>query len=163
MSQLTFYKYATWGLLVLNIAIVAFMFLMRPGRGPRPTASANNFRNEVIRALDLTEDQENTFIQLAAEHGQSLRAISEEQQRLLPPYFKSLTDSSKEIDEEAILRQFEQLERQKIEITHQHLLDVKSRLQAEQLANFDGFVDRFIDKLLLDNGRKPPPPKKRRQ
>ncbi len=162
MSQLTFYKYATWGLLVLNIAIVAFMFLMRPGPRSRPTASSNNFRNEVIRALGLTEDQENTFKQLAAEHSQSLRAISEQQQGLLPPYFKSLSDSSKKIDEEAILRQFEQLERQKIEITHQHLLDVKSRLRGEQLANFDSFMDRFIDKLLLDNGRKPPPPKKRR-
>lgn len=157
MSQLTFYKYASGGLLLLNIVVLAFFLLTKPGHQPQPPS--NNFQSEVIDALDLDTQQASAFRALAEDHNQQMRSISGQQQQLLMPYFESLTSSSPTIDSEGVLNQFQQLEREKIEVTYQHFQEIKSMLTKEQLTGFETFMDTFIHTLLLDKKKNPPPPK----
>lgn len=155
MSQLKFYKYATWGLLFLNIAVLAFFLLTKP---KPPHHSPNDFQSEVIEILNLNSQQKSTFRKLAEAHNQKMKSIIEQQQKLLPPYFESLADSSSNIDKEAILNQFQQMEREKIEVTYQHFQDIKLILDENQLPHFEKLIGRLVDKLLLNNKKNPPPP-----
>ncbi len=157
MSQLKFYKYATWALLFLNIAVLGFFLLTKP-RPPHHPAP-NDFQLEVIKILDLNDQQVSTFRRLAKEHNQKMNLINEQQRTLLPPYFESLSDPSKIINEDTILSQFQQLEREKIEVTYQHFQDLKSMLDASQLPYFEQLMGKFINELLLGQKKNSPPPK----
>ena len=157
MSQIKLYKYATWGLLFLNIAVLAFFLLTKPK--PQHHPPSNNFQSEVIEMLDLNTQQASTFKALAEAHNQQMRSISGQQQQLLIPYFESLTNPSSTIDSDGVLSQFQQLEREKIEVTYQHFQDIKSMLNEEQLPDFENFMNTFIHTLLLDEKKNPSPPK----
>lgn len=159
MSQLKFYKYATWGLLFLNIAVLSFFLLTKPG--PRQHPPSNNFQAEVIEILNLNNQQVFTFRKLGGEHNQKMKSINEQQAKLLPPYFESLTNLSENIDKNDILNQFQQLEREKIEVTYQHFQHLKSLLNEEQLPLFDEFIQKFIDNILLKKEQNRPPPRPR--
>lgn len=154
MSQLKFYKYATWALLLLNMGLLVFFLLTKP-RPPHPPPP-HQFQAEVIELLELNEQQISTFKKLAEEHGQKLTSINEQQQKRLPSYFNSLITSSNPINNDSILVELQRLEREKIEVTYQHFQDIKSMLNKNQLPHFENLMERFIDRLLL---KKSPPTK----
>lgn len=145
MSQIKFYKYAISGLLLLNIAMLAFFVLTKPRSGNPPPPS--NFESEAIRILDLNSEQIATFERLVREHNQMMRAIDEKQRELIIRYFESLSDTSLSVEELDVLNSFEQSEREKIKNTHVHLEEVKSILNNDQLPNFDIFMNDFLQKL----------------
>lgn len=157
MNQLKFYKYATWVLLFLNIAILGFFLLIKP-RPPHPS-HPHQFQAEVIEILALNEQQVSAFKQLAQEHGQKMTSVNAQQQKLLLPYFKSLTTISNRMNKDSILVEFQQLERKKIEVTYQHFQDIKLMLNKNQLPHFENLMGRFIDRLLLTKEKKSPPTK----
>lgn len=157
MTQLTFYKYAIGGLVLLNIAVLTFFLLTKPK--PPHHAPPHHFQAEIIDILDLDKQQAATFKTLAKEHHQQMKSIKEQQQQLLLPYFESLTNSAEDIDKEKILNQFQQQEREKIEVTYQHFEEVKKLLNKKQLSHFKQLMKKFIDKLLFDKQKKTPPPK----
>lgn len=157
MSQLNFYKYATWALLFLNLAVLVFFILTRPRHHHHP--STKDFRSEVINILNLNDQQQSAFRKLAHEHNQSMIMLKEQQQDLLPPYFANLAEPSESIDPDKILTKFQQLEREKIEVTYQHFQDIKNLLNQEQLPYFKGLMGKLIDELLLEKQVPPSPPK----
>ncbi len=157
MDQLKFYKYATSGLLLLNVAIIAFFFLTRP-KHPRPRP-AENFSEEVKEILNLTEQQTQTFATLAREHSEAMRSINDQQQRLVLPYFERLTDSSITLTRDSVLSEIQQLERQKVEVTYRHLEDLKGLLNKDQLPHFKVFMQRFTHRVLGGDKKSPPLPK----
>lgn len=155
MNQLTFFKYATWGLLVLNIVGLTFFLLTKPR--PSHRSSPHDFQAEIIETLQLDSQQVATFRKLAYDHRQNIQSINEQQQQLLPPYFESLSDPATGIDGDSILNQFQRIEREKIELTYQHFLDLKLMLDESQLPHFDSLIDRLVDRLLLEKGKNRPP------
>ncbi len=157
MNQAKFYKYAAWSLLLLNVVIIAFFFLTKPG--PPPPKQGINFQSEVIDLLQLEGQQVTTFRKLATEHYQKSKSINDQQQKLLLPYFENLIDPSMAINEEDILSQFQELEGEKIKITHQHLQDIKNILDDTQIPHFERFAKRFIDQILIEKEKKPAPPR----
>ncbi|MBK8500896.1 MAG: hypothetical protein IPL46_01095 [Saprospiraceae bacterium] len=112
MSQLKFYQYASWSLLFLNIAVLAFFFLTKPK--PPHHQSPGDFQSEVIEILHLNSRQVSTFRELAYEHNEKMKSINGRQQRLLPPHFERLSSPLESIDEDIILNEFQPLEREKI-------------------------------------------------
>ena len=161
MKMLQFYKFAALGLFILNLARIAFFLMTKPK--PRPPQHNNNttraFLPQAIKMLHLNEEQEAFFNQSAKAHNQKMEAITKQQQKLLVPYFQTLTDSSKNIDTAMVLSQFQQLEVDKITSTHQHFQDVKSILKPEQQPDFKSFMNKALDILLFNKKKNPPPPK----
>lgn len=160
MSQLTFYKYASLSLLLLNVAIIGFFLLTKPA--PPPRAGGENFQDEVIEMLSLNEEQVTSFRAFAQEHKQKMTGINEQQKKLLRPYFESLANPSIEVDQTDALSQFQQLEREKIEVTYQHFQDLKAILDEAQLTHFERFIRRYVDVILAGGQKRSPPPKDRR-
>lgn len=156
MSQISFYKYATWGLLLLNLGMLAFFFLTKPKHPHQPTPNA--FQNEVIERLRLNAQQERTFRTLAAEHGQQMVSINEQQQQLLLPYFESLAAPANQMDKDSLLSRYQELERAKLEFTYQHFEEIESMLDENQLVYFEGIVHKFIDRIVLKSEKNIRPP-----
>jgi len=147
MNQIKFYKYAIWALVVLNMVVLAFFLLTKP-RHPHHS-SPKKFQSEVVKTLNLSSQQEVGFKKLAREHHQKMKSMNEQQQKLLLPYFENLIEPSESIEIDSLLNQSQQLEREKIELTHQHFQDLKQLLNKEQQPLFKGLMRKFIDKLLL--------------
>ena len=99
MKQLQLFKYATLGLILLNIGIILFFFLTKP-KPPRPMPEGPNNHAMDRRAIDLLgldENQVVAFRDLARAHSREMRTINEEQRQLLEPYFVAVMDSTAEI------------------------------------------------------------------
>lgn len=155
MSQLTFYKYASLSLLLLNVAVIGFFLLTKPA--PPPRMGEHNFQYEVIEMLHLNEEQVTSFRAFAQGHNQQMTSINEQQQKLLRPYFESLANPSVGMDKASVLNQFQQLEREKIEVTYQHFEDLKLILNEVQLTHFETFISRYIDVFLSGETKGMPP------
>ncbi len=152
MSQLKFYKYATFSLLLLNILLIGFFFLHRPPHSP------NNMKGKrtAMEALKLSDKQHDTFLGFAEKHVQHMHSIEEQQKELLNDYFLQLINTSKNIDSDSLLSKVQLLEREKIEKTYQHLEEVKSLLKKEQYIYFEGFMNHIMRVLLGKKREKKP-------
>lgn len=152
MKQLQFYKYSAAGLLVLNLAMVAFFFLTAP---PHQGGRADGQRAVDILKLDRQQDE--SFMPLAREHMQLMDDFNDQQRSLLKPYFNSLVEQNDTYNSDSLLHQVQLIERKKIESTYQHFQDVKALLRPEQEARFAAFVDHALQRILLEQSNQGPP------
>ena len=161
MKQLQFFKYATIGLLLLNIGIILFFFLTKPEPpGPMPGKPGNHaMDHRVVNLLNLNDDQAKVFRGLAKAHSQEMREINEAQRQALQPYFANVVHPDPEGETDAQLEDILQMERRKIEITYQHFEDVKAILEPSQLPHYDRFVNESLKMILGSGGKNPPPPR----
>ena len=156
MKLFQLYKYATWGLLVLNISMIAFFFLTGP---PRPSHPNNSKKIPLKMILD--EQQDKSFSSLAKQHQQKMVDFNQQQRDLLLPYFIRMIDPSITIDSDSLLKQVQILEQKKIKSTYLHFQDIKSILRPEQHPSFEKFVERAVGRILLGQEKRPNPPKGR--
>ncbi len=154
MKQLQFYKYATIGLLLLNLGMLTFFFLTKPKHHSR-----KDFKRGAVDILKLDDEQRETFFNLVKGHQQKMKVFSQHQKELLSPYFNSLIDST-EVNQD-VFDKVEELERQKIESIYQHFQEIKSILREEQMPGFEEFMNHVMKRILSNSERKPPPPKGR--
>lgn len=155
MDKLKFYRYSALGLLVLNLAIMAFFFLYRPMAGgpmgpPQPTHVE----------LDFDEQQKEAFHDLVETHQAEMQRINRQQKELLAEYFNTLSES--QMDSSVMVPQrYTDLEAEKISATYEHFLQVKALLNAEQQQKFPTFVERTLKNILGRGGNRPPNRRKR--
>jgi len=164
MNQVKFYKLAIGGLLLLNLAVLAFFIITKPkphrgGPHHHHEPSQHGFEPEAITILDLDEEQISNFKNLANNHAHKMTSITENQQKLLLPYFESISDPVIEVDNDQTLNLIQKLELEKIQATRQHLLDVKNLLNKDQQSRFNKFAEKIIAKILKQGKKKPLPPK----
>ena len=126
MNQKKIYITIILGLVGLNIVVLAFFLLTRPR--PQHHPPPKKFQSEVVKILRLNKQQATTFNALADEHRLQINAINERKAKLLLPYFERLADTSKRIDADSLLNQFQQAEKEKIEATYQHFQEIKKIL-----------------------------------
>ncbi|MFK7926342.1 MAG: hypothetical protein AB8H47_30625 [Bacteroidia bacterium] len=159
MDQIKFYRFVIAGLLLLNLFVLAFFLFTqtepRPNRAPRGTS----FQAEVPGILELDSTQQLIFNDLADRHSQQTTNINQQQQALLLPYFESIADSSVDLDTEFALTQFQKLEREKLVITRQHFLEVKSILAPQQIPLFKILMERITDRVVRQEKKRRPRPK----
>lgn len=154
MKKLQFYKYTTWGLLGLNLAMLAFFAFSKPHHSLR-----KGKRGGIVKRLDLNQQQYGEFQDYAKLHHQTVTTISRRQEHLLKPYFYQLADSTLTVDSVAVLDEVQQLERKKITAIHQHFQDVRSILRKEQEPKFELFINDILKNLFKKRKIKRPPPK----
>lgn len=154
MTQLQFYKYATWALLVINAAVLSFFLLTKPhpkGEGP---GGPRSLENDAVQLLQLDEQQYKMFIELAVDHSQQLRSIEKEERDELRRYFDQLLQESNDSTQLDILEQVKLLEGSKVTITYKHFQEVKALLRPEQQEYFEGFMKKALRLLLVEERRR---------
>ena len=150
MDKLKVFQIATVGLLLLNIILMAFIFLARPPRGGgKPPRAAER--------LGLDEVQNDQFRELAKAHQRQMRTTNDRQTELLQAYFLQLTTDSAATPG-PLPAGVATLEQEKINSTYQHFLEIKKILRPEQQAAFPGFIDNMLQRILLKKSKNRPPP-----
>lgn len=144
MEQVKFYKYTTFVLVILNLSMVAFFFLMKP------KGQHHNGRN-VVEILKLEKTQNDTFLQYADAHKALMKEFDEQQKALLKTYFQTLTDTTDLAITDSLLTEVQKVEREKIESTYEHLEDVRSILNEEQQPYFQEFMNRVYGRILSES------------
>ncbi len=157
MNQEKFYIYIIFALLALNIGVLSFFIFNKTGA--RPHLASNNVETEIIRILNLNEQQISTFTVMARDHEDKIDDIREQQEHLISPYFASLTTSKVSTNQDSLLKQFQLLEREKIEATYKHFQEIKKLLSEDQQSDFKILIDKFINRNLSRRKKSPPPPK----
>lgn len=155
MSKLNFYKYAAFGLLLLNLALVAFFFLTKPRHPGHPRGGPKNAKD----SLQLDEQQHEAFLENAKRHTSEMEQLNDHQRTLLQTYFQQLFNQDLSVASDSLLGEFQLLEKQKIESVFQHFQAVQSILRPEQMADFESFVRRILNDALLPKKNNRPPPK----
>lgn len=156
MKPLQFYKYAAFGLLALNIAILTFFFMTRH---KRPHHSKKEGKAVIAKTLKLNDSQHSKFIALAEAHVHEMNQFDAKQKDLLTPYFYMLIDSSYSSTSDSVMSSILLLERHKIESTYAHFKDVQTILSKEQEEDFKDFMNIAIGRILLDQQKMKRPPK----
>ena len=152
MSQLQFYKYAALFLLLINIGVVSFFWMGNQAPAPRKVGNASE-------QLHFDEAQHQEFLKIVAVHQEEMELLNVQQRDLLSDYFRTLMDSSIQIDKEQQIQKVQALEKRKIEGAYQHLEDVRNILHEGQLIYFEEFM-KHVMRVLLENEQKNPPPPK---
>ena len=154
MNKLKIYQWATWCLLLLNLAMLCFFMLTKPKH-----PNNKNFNNAVKREMDLNEEQEKLFLVSAAKHREQLAIISDRQQVLWQSYFKSLSSPDTLIKNDSVITELKNLEFQKIAVTTTHFTEIKSFLKPAQYKGFSVFQQRLLERNFNKDKNIPPPPK----
>ncbi len=155
MKQLQFFKYATISLILLNVILLGFLLFKRP---PFPHKKDNNQKN-AKEYLNLSKEQNESFLKLANQHIQDMKDLNEQQRDLLKVYFEGLVYPNDNHTQDSILLKVQDVERTKIESTYQHFTDVKKLLDPDQHKGFEVFLNHAIDRILLKEKKRSLPPK----
>jgi len=154
MGKLQFYKFATLGLLLLNVSMIAFFLLTKP---PHHHSKEGRTTMRADQRMHLDKAQHQTFLDYADKHKVRMKAINEKQGELLKPYFYTLVDTTQEVNTQNILEEVKTLEGQKIEFVYQHFKEVKSVLRKEQYVYFKSFVDNVFERIVKGKKDSNPP------
>lgn len=150
MEAIKLYRWATWGLLALNVAILAF-FLLAP---PPPPGGARPGRAPA--ALDLNEDQTKQFTDFVKLHSTKMQQINQEQSELLQAYFAPLHEGEVDGLLPPLSAKFAELEQEKVAATYQHFLDVEGILEPAQKDAFPDFVKDALGNIFRKGRKKGP-------
>jgi hypothetical protein len=157
MSQVKFYKFATIGLILLNVLILSFFIFTMPKKGGPPPGERPKFQSQVVETLKLNQDQQKEFDRLAKMHSELMKGINKEKSELIKPFFKNLTKDTIDINKDELLEKIEKLEGKRIIYTYDHFDDLKATLDANQIIAFEELMELFTDRLVMSNNNTPPP------
>lgn len=142
MDKLKVYQVATFSMILLNLSLLAFLFLGGPGHN-----RANHYSSE----LELDAEQKSQFQQLTKDHSQLVRRLNEQEVTLLEAYFQKADEFETPPSFPAEVLDIKQ---QKVTATFQHFQDIKSILRPEQKELFPSFINQSLERILRKRGKK---------
>lgn len=148
MDQIKFYKFAIYGLILLNVLVLGFFLLSSSKQEMNRPRPHHNFETEVAGFLEFTSDQQVVFDQSHDRHEKQMRRINQEEEELLLSYFDNIANPTEEMDSALVITQFQQLQRQKLVLTQQHFLEIKSILNTDQLVDFESLMRRVAERIV---------------
>ncbi|RNC85762.1 MAG: hypothetical protein ED557_03020 [Balneola sp.] len=162
MKKSTFFIIAAIILFILNGILIALV-LQKPAYPIPQEAKQGELKLRIGEQLNLSEQQVQDHRRLADEHFRGMRRLTEQQKRLARDYFSSLSRiDANSSDTSDVLDEISELEAQKIQLTYEHLNDIKSLLDEDQLPLFDSILDEILKVMLNDQKNAPPPPRQPR-
>lgn len=150
MEPIKLYRWATWSLLALNVAILAF-FLLAP---PPPPGGAPPGR--APDALALNEDQTKQFTEFVKQHSSKMQQINQQQSELLQVYFAPLHEEKAHGLLPPLSAKFAELEQEKVAATYQHFLDIEGILEPTQKEAFPDFVKDALSNIFRKSRKNRP-------
>jgi hypothetical protein len=155
MSQLKIYRSISVLLLILNLAMLIFFFRTK---GPHSRHRGPQM-NHIHEILDLDSEQSDRFKSLVTEHKEAMLSISKNQRNLINQYFSPLKSPDSKKENSQILIDYNSAEERKLETTYAHFQAIKALLNADQVINFNKFMEVAMHEILGDQEIKAHPPK----
>ncbi|MFD1551545.1 hypothetical protein DNU06_03425 [Putridiphycobacter roseus] len=151
MKKLTIFQILTVCLLGLNLALIGFIFINRPG-GDKLRGRGEMARKE----LRLTETQNEQFKKIADEQHQDMEDIDAKQAVFLIQYFSQL-ENGRNTDDKLLLNQYVEIEKKRLDVTLTHFEKLKSILDESQYEYLYNFVNRIVREVITRSAKPPRP------
>lgn len=147
MNPLTFYKYGTYGLLIMNVMMLAFFFFSRP---KPPRANPRQFTEEAMNMLGLDEAQRAVFLDSSSKHASQVRILNNDHRKLVEQFFTTngSTDS-------LLIHKIQEVESQKLIATQAHFEEIKNMLKPDQIKHFESFKRKALGIILKQRPEGP--------
>lgn len=140
MNKQNFFQVLTLLLVLINLVLLGFLFLDK-------TPTAATLLRTVQEEMELSEAQLKLFETSAQKHQRAIEALNSKQQVLIQTYFRASTNPPI-AHTDSLEQQIQTIEREKLRLTRLHFVEVKNMLQPAQLAGFDRFTQKAINRIL---------------
>lgn len=157
MSQVNVLKILVGILIVMNAGLIIFFF-NGPGRRMPPGGGPENFRNIVIRELQLDDRQQEDYLRSARAHREGMNRLERDQAELTRAYFDGLKSGTQSGGRDSLLAKIQAIEASKVELTYRHFDELKAICREDQLGHFPRILDRALNLMLLKRRKAPPHP-----
>lgn len=149
MKQSVFYKIVIVALLLLNTAVIGYLWLRPPAQpqfGPPPDGRPDRM---IIERLRLDEGQQRQFDELRHEHHSHILDIQKEAGALHNQLFSLLQAGQLDTAaRDSIITLLEAGYRRKELVTFDHFKKLRGILRPDQKADFDDFVEELGRRLM---------------
>lgn len=138
MSKLKLLSIAVFGLLVINLAIVGFLFLHQPSRQPgeRPPMDKEVPRQVIIDMLQLDKSQTAVYDKLITEHQVAIRALEDSVGMMKNNLYKTLNNESF-AGKDSMIHRLVELQEQIELVNFDHFVALKQLCRPDQLDNYN--------------------------
>lgn len=161
MSKLKLLIAAIIGLVIINLSLVAFIYINsptgpgRPGGGPPPGGNKEGVQNIIIEKLDLDQQQQKDYFLLIEHHQFRINELDDSLGLIKQNLFLSL-NAPNPAEKSALIDKIKDLTIA-IENTHyEHFTSLKKLCRPEQLPKFEDLT-KEISGFFSGPGIKPPP------
>jgi protein CpxP len=151
MSKVTMLTLAVVGLLAVNLGLIAFLVLRKPG--PPPHERQDGPRNVIIEKLGLTEAQTARYDQLITEHQAEIRRLNDEIRKTKNNLYATLASDS-ESREDFFISRLGALQRQVETAHYTHFMALKNLCTPDQKDKFNDLTTSLADYFAI--GKRPP-------
>jgi hypothetical protein len=139
-------------LLILNVTIVGFLFLRRPGPPPR-----HELFKVIVNELQLDEDQQKTFFYLRDQHHEMMEDLDKKFKEVFDRYLDLLREKKPSATlRDSLESQMGLFEKSKASITLQHFQKVKELCNTEQKKKFDLLIPEIARGIGRQKEQGPP-------
>lgn len=140
-------------LVVLNIAVLSFIFFHKPLQSPPHGLRA--FDRLVIQTLELDEAQQQQFDEMKREHHEAIMQLDKDMKAPVEAYFSLLlTKDTSSVKKEELEQQMATIYKEKLRITYRHFEQLKAICRPEQQQHFDKLIPELMQVM------QPPPPRR---
>lgn len=133
-------------LMMLLNGFLVYQIVDKKGRNRPPHHRQHSFGNSVIETLKFDQAQIEAYEKLIQEHQIVMMKLEEMRGEKLAICFDALKSDDTSLAN-ADLKELEQIERERIMVTHKHFADVKALCRPDQLAGFDQVLQKAVQML----------------
>ena len=159
MKQDLLYKIAIGVMFVLNLALLAFVFINNQSPPPAGPEGKKPVPEMIFELLEFSESQKEEYRKLAREHHRNLRRTGREHGEKLYTYIESKALGKELGGTEEALEEILELENNRIELTLDHIEDLKNICTDKQLEKFPAVLKAMFKNKGRGRGPGPPPRK----
>ena len=152
MEYKTKYRWALAGFLVmllLNIVVLAGIWLLRPGGGPFHREGQSQFRVQrfMERELNLSEEQKTAFRELRREHIRETRSYYRDIRMARKAIFEALRDNEKNGAVDSLTSEIGRKQQELERAVYDQFSELRSICNDEQKAKFDRMMLRVMQRV----------------
>ncbi|MFN0014374.1 MAG: hypothetical protein ACKVU2_07480 [Saprospiraceae bacterium] len=150
LTKINFWRFSVLALLVLNIALVAYLGLRRE----YPPRRNGEIKNLVVERLHFDAAQITAYEGLIHRHQTGIKAKEQDMRATKQRLYSSLKGSEFS-EKDTLIQQIGRLQTEIEQLHFDHFLEVKNLCRPEQVAGFHSVAEELARLL---SPRRPPPP-----
>ena len=162
MSKIKLLSIAVVGLLVINLAMLVFMWLNKPGReqgagpGGRHGGGHEGPKRFIIEKLHFDEGQVKNYEALINVHRAALHTLEDDIRRTKTSFYETLAGNATQYD--SLQKRLGELQQQVEAAHYHHFAAIKTICRPEQMNDFNDMT-KELARLFAPGKNLPPPPK----
>lgn len=159
MSKIKLLNIALIGLLVINLALLTFIFLRKAPQSPdgKPPLSSGGPKEMIVKELHFDKDQVSQYEKLIEVHRKSVNLYDDSISITKNELYESLENENTS-SKDSLISRIADLQK-KIEIIHyDHFADIRRICKPDQLVYYNELISKLADFFNMKK-KLPPPPK----